>query len=98
MSSDRVAELERKVEALTRHVLDLEAVQEIRKTQHKYGYYIDKCLYLPSCPPVPLLPQSALPSLPQSLPSYPPVHIPSPQLGFRWFVGDSIVGRWVFWF
>src|SRR5579862_5072644 len=46
MSDDRIAQLEKKLEALTRHVTDLEAIQEIRKTQHKYGYYIDKCLYL----------------------------------------------------
>lgn len=56
MSDDRVAQLEKKLEALTRHVTNLEAVQEIRKTQHKYGYYIDKCLY---------------PSIPSRMPQFP---------------------------
>jgi len=45
MSDAKIAELEKKIETLTRHVTRLEDVQEIRKVQHKYGYYIDKCLY-----------------------------------------------------
>src|SRR5277367_2521591 len=48
MSDAKIAELEKKIVALTTHVTRLEDVQEIRKVQHKYGYYIDKCLY--PCP------------------------------------------------
>jgi hypothetical protein len=44
MSDAKIAELEKQIEALTQHVTRLEDVQEIRKVQHKYGYYIDKCL------------------------------------------------------
>jgi hypothetical protein len=47
MSEAKLAELEKKIEALTKQVTRLEDVQEIRKVQHKYGYYIDKCLYPP---------------------------------------------------
>jgi hypothetical protein len=47
MSEAKIAELEKKIEALTKHVTRLDDVQEIRKVQHKYGYYIDKCLFLP---------------------------------------------------
>ena len=47
MSDAKIAELEKKIEALTNHVTRLEDVQEIRKVQHKYGYYIDKCLLPP---------------------------------------------------
>jgi SnoaL-like domain len=50
MSEAKIAELEKKIEALTKHVTRLDDVQEIRKVQHKYGYYIDKCLFVPpSC-------------------------------------------------
>jgi hypothetical protein len=96
MSSDRVAELERKVEALTRHVLDLEAVQEIRKTQHKYGYYIDKCLYLLPCPPC--HPVTPSPSTPASLPpsAFPAAAFPSTMRGFDigGFDIGELMGRW----
>jgi hypothetical protein len=44
MADAKIAELEKKIEALTEHVTRLEDLQEIRKVQHKYGYYIDKCL------------------------------------------------------
>ena len=45
MSDAQIPELEKKIDALTTHITRLEDVQEIRKTQHKYGYYIDKCLH-----------------------------------------------------
>jgi len=50
MSDAKITELEKKLETLTKHVIRLEDVQEIRKVQHKYGYYIDKCLSLPPPP------------------------------------------------
>jgi hypothetical protein len=45
MADERIVELEKKLAALETHVTRLDDVQEIRKVQHKYGYYIDKCLY-----------------------------------------------------
>jgi len=51
MADAKITELEKKIEALTKHVTRLEDLQEIRKVQHKYGYYIDKCLYSISCIP-----------------------------------------------
>jgi len=50
MGDAKIAELEKKIDALTKHITRLEDVQEIRKTQHKYGYYIDKCLSIPFIP------------------------------------------------
>lgn len=41
----RIQELEQKVEQLANHVGILEDVHAIRRLQHAYGYYIDKCLY-----------------------------------------------------
>lgn len=41
----RIQELEQKVEELANQVGVLEDVHAIRRLQHAYGYYIDKCLY-----------------------------------------------------
>lgn len=43
--NDSIALLTRKVEELTRQVSTLQDVHEIRMLQHKYGYYLDKCLW-----------------------------------------------------
>ena len=40
-----VKALVRKVEQLTQKVGILEGEQAVRKLQHTYGYYLDKCLY-----------------------------------------------------
>ena len=44
-SDDKVKKLQRKVEELAQRVGVLEDEQAIRKLQHSYGYYLDKCLY-----------------------------------------------------
>jgi len=41
----QVKSLEKKVEALTRELTEVHDELKIRKLQHAYGYYIDKCLY-----------------------------------------------------
>lgn len=43
--ANRIAELEQKLEALTRRVSITEDELAVRKLQHLYGYLIDKCLY-----------------------------------------------------
>jgi hypothetical protein len=40
-----IRSLEEKLEKLTAQVGILEDQQEVRKLQHKYGYYLDQCLY-----------------------------------------------------
>ena len=46
MASDKkVQELEKKLAALANQVGILEDEQAIRKLQHSYGYYLDKCIY-----------------------------------------------------
>src|SRR5690606_5938263 len=42
---DKVRKLERRIEELAERVGILEDEQAIRKLQHSYGYYLDKCLY-----------------------------------------------------
>lgn len=42
---DKLAALEAQVQALTRQVGLLEDTHAVRTLHHKYGYYIDKCLY-----------------------------------------------------
>jgi hypothetical protein len=42
---DRLQILERRIEQLTHQVGVLEDVHAIRRLQHAYGYYLDKCLY-----------------------------------------------------
>ncbi|WP_141335864.1 nuclear transport factor 2 family protein [Paenibacillus sp. tmac-D7] len=44
-SNEHIATLEKKIEQLTNQVGLLEDTQAIRHLHHKYGYYIDKCLY-----------------------------------------------------
>jgi hypothetical protein len=43
--SQKTAELQKQVEQLSNQVGILEDEQAIRKLQHAYGYYLDKCLY-----------------------------------------------------
>lgn len=45
LESQDAAALRRTVDALERRVRVLEASDEIRALHHKYGYYLDKCLY-----------------------------------------------------
>lgn len=45
MNEDRVKALEKKIEQLSHQVGILEDTHAVRCLQHKYGYYIDKCLY-----------------------------------------------------
>jgi hypothetical protein len=40
-----LAELRRTVDDLSRRLAMTEAIHEVRKLHHKYGYYLDKCLY-----------------------------------------------------
>lgn len=47
MSDPSVKELVDEVRALRKRVTELEDVNEIRKLQFKYGYYIDKCTSSP---------------------------------------------------
>lgn len=42
---DRIGMLEREVALLKSHVGRLQDLDDIRKLQHAYGYYLDKCLY-----------------------------------------------------
>lgn len=42
---DQLQTLEKKVEQLAHQVGILEDEQAVRKLQHSYGYYLDKCLY-----------------------------------------------------
>ena len=42
---DKIRSLERKIEQLTNSVGILEDTHNVRCLQHKYGYYLDKCLY-----------------------------------------------------
>jgi hypothetical protein len=44
-ASTEVAALRKQVEELSRSVAILQDVHAIRKLQHAYGYYLDKCLY-----------------------------------------------------
>lgn len=43
--SQTIAQLEKKVESLSRQLGILQDIQEIRSLQNIYGYYLDKCLY-----------------------------------------------------
>lgn len=43
--SDDLADLKKTVEELKKEVTKLKDVDEIRKLQYSYGYYLDKCLY-----------------------------------------------------
>ena len=45
MSEDKTRDLEARLAALADRVGNLEDVNAIRKLQHAYGYFIDKCLY-----------------------------------------------------
>ncbi|KAL1649612.1 hypothetical protein SLS58_001669 [Diplodia intermedia] len=45
MAEDQVAKLQEQVEALTKRVNKVQDEAEVRKLHHKYGYYLDKCLY-----------------------------------------------------
>jgi hypothetical protein len=45
MADDLLRSLTDQVNALARRIVNLEDVHAIRTLQHKYGYYIDKCLY-----------------------------------------------------
>lgn len=42
---DRVGALEQEIASLKQHVGRIEDLNDIRKLQHSYGYYLDKCLY-----------------------------------------------------
>jgi hypothetical protein len=42
---DRIDALQREIASLKHNVGRLEDLNEIRKLQHTYGYYLDKCLY-----------------------------------------------------
>jgi hypothetical protein len=44
-TSKRETELQKQVEQLANQVGVLEDVNAIRKLQHAYGYYLDKCIY-----------------------------------------------------
>jgi len=43
--NDRVAALEQRIAELSQEIGTLQDAHEVRCLQHKYGYYIDKCLY-----------------------------------------------------
>lgn len=45
MSDEKLKALEEEVEQLTHRLGVLQDIDEIRKLQHKYGYYFDSCLY-----------------------------------------------------
>ena len=45
MVEERIAALQRQIEKLTDRVGMLEDVHAIRRLQHAYGYFIDKCMY-----------------------------------------------------
>jgi hypothetical protein len=42
---NQIRALEQKIEQLSKHIGILEDIHAIRRLQHIYGYYIDKCLY-----------------------------------------------------
>jgi len=42
---DRLGALEQEIESMKTHIGRLEDANAIRKLQHAYGYYLDKCLY-----------------------------------------------------
>jgi SnoaL-like domain len=44
-ATEQIQALERKIEQLTHELGVLQDVHAIRRLQHTYGYYIDKCLY-----------------------------------------------------
>ena len=44
-TADKIQALEKKLEQVTHDVGILQDVHAIRRLQHAYGYYIDKCLY-----------------------------------------------------
>jgi hypothetical protein len=44
-ADQKIKALETQVEKLVQHVNRLEAVNAVRRLQHIYGYFIDKCLY-----------------------------------------------------
>jgi hypothetical protein len=44
-NDERIDTLEKRIEELTNHIGILEDTHAIRNLQHKYGYYLDKCLY-----------------------------------------------------
>jgi carotenoid cleavage dioxygenase len=43
--NSRVGALEQEIESMKQHIGRLEDANDIRKLQHAYGYYLDKCLY-----------------------------------------------------
>ncbi|GME23720.1 hypothetical protein GTA08_BOTSDO13696 [Neofusicoccum parvum] len=45
MAESQVAQLQAQVEALTQRLNKVQDEAEVRKLHHKYGYYLDKCLY-----------------------------------------------------
>ncbi|OJD31447.1 carotenoid oxygenase protein [Diplodia corticola] len=45
MAENQVAQLQSQVEALTNRLNKVQDEAEVRKLHHKYGYYLDKCLY-----------------------------------------------------
>ncbi|KAL1617562.1 hypothetical protein SLS56_010965 [Neofusicoccum ribis] len=45
MAESQVAQLQEQVEALTQRLNKVQDEAEVRKLHHKYGYYLDKCLY-----------------------------------------------------
>lgn len=44
-AEDQIARLEKKVQSMQEQIGRLEDLDAIRKLQHAYGYYLDKCLY-----------------------------------------------------
>jgi hypothetical protein len=42
---DRIGRLERQIEQMSNEIGILQDAHAVRCLQHKYGYYIDKCLY-----------------------------------------------------
>ncbi|MEX2525404.1 MAG: nuclear transport factor 2 family protein [Gammaproteobacteria bacterium] len=44
-NAEQIAALSRKVEELTQQVSELQDIHQIRMLQHKYGYYMDKCMW-----------------------------------------------------
>ncbi|MDX1404338.1 MAG: nuclear transport factor 2 family protein [Woeseiaceae bacterium] len=44
-ATDRVGELEKQLASMQAHIGRLQDLNDIRKLQHAYGYYLDKCLY-----------------------------------------------------
>jgi hypothetical protein len=45
MATDELSALRKQVEQLSKEVGALQDIHAIRKLQHAYGYYLDKCLY-----------------------------------------------------